>query len=80
MDKDTAEGKAISEITFDRMDWAIIVNIWRDLVSEFATNINKICINMMRNTSFIGITSIFMNQFCNWGLPTRFSPVYYHGN
>ena len=39
MDKDTAEGKAILEITIDIMDWAIIVNIWRELISEFTTNI-----------------------------------------
>ena len=38
MDKDTAEGKAISEITFDIMDWAKMVIIWRQFVSEFTTN------------------------------------------
>ena len=43
MDKDTAEGKTISERTFDVLDWAIIIIIIRrEFVSNLTANINKI--------------------------------------
>ena len=80
MDKDTGEGKTISERTFDILDWAIIIIIRREFGSKFTTNINKMCIKLMRNTSFVGVTPIFMNQFCNWGLPTTFFLLYYHAD
>ena len=64
MDQDTAEGKAISEVMFDILDWAIIVIIWCEFISRFTTNVNKICIKLMRNTNFISITYIFMLFSC----------------
>ena len=41
MDKNTAEGKAISKRTFDILVRAIIIIIRREVVSKFTANINK---------------------------------------
>ena len=71
--KYTAERKTISERTFDTLDGAIIIIIRLESTSKFTINITKMCIKLMRNTSFICVTPIFMNQFYIWGLPTTFS-------
>ena len=67
------ERKTISEGTLDKLDWVIIIIIRREFTSKFTINITKMCIKLMRNTSFICVRPIFMNQFYIWRLPTTFS-------
>ena len=59
MYKNTAEGKTILEWAFD-----VLVNVfisrWK-FVCKFATDIDKMCIQLMRNTSLLGIGSIIVN-------------------
>ena len=59
MYKNTTEGKTISERAFD-----VLVNVfisrWK-FVCKFTTDIDKMCIQLMRNTSLFGIGSIIMN-------------------
>ena len=72
MDKDTAEGETISERTFDILDRTIIIIIQREFVSKFTTNSNRMCIKLVRNTNFIGVTPIFIS-FVIGGCPQSFS-------
>ena len=53
MDKDTAEGKTISERTFDILDWAIIIIIRREFVSKLTANINKMRIKLKLYQAYI---------------------------
>ena len=59
MYKNTTEGKTISEWAFD-----VLVNVfisdWK-FVCKFTTNIDKMCIQLMRNTTRFGIGSIINN-------------------
>ena len=73
MDKNTAERKTISKRTFDILVRAIMTIIGREPVSKLMANV----LQFMCNISFIGVTSIFVNQFCNWRFSTAFGPVYY---
>ena len=59
MDKNTMEGKTILQWMCDVLANALISH-WKS-VCKFTTNIDKMCIELMHNTSLFSIRSIIMN-------------------
>ena len=59
MHKNTTEGKTISKWALDALV-NVFIGHWK-FVCKFTTNIDKMRVQLMRNTSLFGIRSIIMN-------------------